>query len=128
MNKVDEKDVFCKIVAGELPSNIVLETPEIISIMDVSPFTPGHVLIIPKKHYTTILDMDDDINNRIQDAARILIKKIENAYPNVTGVKVVVNYGDEQKVKHYHMHLLPIYETGKKPSLSQDEFAELLRK
>lgn len=121
-------DVFCKIIAGEIPSKPVYEDEFVISIMDVNPASPGHVLVIPKKHYTTILDMDDEINNHIQETARMLIKKMETQYPNLDGIKVIVNYGSEQQVKHYHMHLLPVYESGKKPSMSQDDFAELLKK
>lgn len=120
-------DIFCKIIAGEIPSNVVYENEDVISIMDASPFSPGHVLIIPKKHYTTILDMDADILAKVHEAAKMLIKKIETHYPNVTGIKVVVNYGDEQKIKHYHMHLLPIYEEGKKPTMTQEEFANILK-
>lgn len=121
-------DIFCEIIEGNIPSNICYENEDIISIMDASPFSPGHVLIIPKKHYTTILDMDDAIIAKVHEAAKLLIKKIESSYPNVTGVKVVVNYGDEQKVKHYHMHLLPMYEPGKKPNMSQEEFCEILKR
>ncbi len=121
-------DVFCKIIRGEIPSKLVYEDEFVISIMDVNPASPGHVLIIPKKHYTTILDMDDEINNHIQETAKMLIKKMETQYPNLNGIKVIVNYGSEQQVKHYHMHLLPVYESGKKPSMSQDDFKELLKK
>ena len=99
-------DVFCKIIAGEIPSIEVYSDELVVSIMDANPSSPGHLLIIPKKHYTTILDMDDEINNKIQETARMLIKKI----------------------KHYHMHLLPVYEKEKKPELSQADFAELLKK
>ncbi len=121
-------DVFCKIIAGEIPSIEVYSDELVVSIMDANPSSPGHLLIIPKKHYTTILDMDDEINNKIQETARMLIKKMETTYPDLTGIKVIVNYGDEQQVKHYHMHLLPVYEKGKKPELSQADFAELLKK
>lgn len=123
-----DKDIFCKIVDGEMESNICFENEDIISIMDAYPSSPGHILIIPKKHYTSILEMDDETNSKILEVAKIMMKKIESLYPNVTGIKVVVNYGDEQIVKHYHMHLLPIYEDGKEPSFSQKEFCDLLTK
>lgn len=123
-----DKDIFCKIVDGEMESNICFENEDIISIMDAYPSSPGHILIIPKKHYTSILEMDDETNSKILEVAKIMMKKIESLYPNVTGIKVVVNYGDEQIVKHYHMHLLPIYEDDKEPSFSQKEFCDLLTK
>lgn len=121
-------DIFCKIIKGEIPTTKVYETDSVIAIMDTNPFSPGHVLVIPKDHYTTILDMDDEIIAKVHAVAKVLIKKIEEDFPNVTGVKIIVNYGDEQKIKHYHMHLLPIYEEGKKPTMSQSEFAEILKK
>lgn len=121
-------DVFCKIIAGELPANVCYETEELIAIMDASPFMPGHVLVIPKKHYTTILDMDTDIIGKIHECAVMLIKKMEDRYVDIESVKVVVNYGEEQKVKHYHMHLIPIYKGRIKPKITQEEYCEILKK
>jgi len=121
-------DIFCKIIKGEIPAKVCMETDDILAIMDANPHAPGHVLIIPKKHYTSILDMDSEIIGKVHEAAKTLITKMESVYPNMTGLKVIVNYGDEQQVKHYHMHLLPVYENGKKPELSQDECLELLKK
>lgn len=120
-------DVFCKIINGELPANVVYEDEIVISIMDASPSSPGHVLIIPKKHYTTILDMDDEINAHIREIAKMLIRKMEERYPNFAGLHVIVNYGSEQKVKHYHMHLIPKY-AGSAPDKTQEEFCEILKK
>lgn len=121
-------DVFCKIIAGDLPANVVCEDDDIMCIMDVSPFMPGHVLIIPKKHYTTILDMDDDIIVKIHNTAKKLITKMEERYQDIESVKAVVNYGEEQKVKHYHMHLIPLYKDKKKPQITQEEYCSILKK
>ena len=121
-----EKDVFCKIVANELSSNTCYEDEFVKCIMDISPAAPGHTLIIPKTHYTTILDMSDEIIAKIHNAAKIMIKRMEENLPNITGIKAVVNYGDEQAVKHYHLHLLPIY--GTKPTISQQDAFNLLKK
>lgn len=122
------KDVFCQIIDSEIPANVVYENDDVISIMDANPYSPGHLLIIPKRHYTTILDMDNEIIGKIHDVAKMLMKKMESIYPGIDGIKVVVNYGEPQKVKHYHMHLLPTYMPGKEPSISQKEFCEMLKK
>lgn len=121
-------DVFCKIIAGEIPSFPCYQDDEIIVIMDASPFNPGHILIIPKNHYTTILDMDNNIISRVHEISQKMIKKMEQVYPNIESVKVIVNYGKEQQVKHYHMHLIPFYKNNEKPNMSQEEFCELLKK
>lgn len=121
-------DIFCKIANGELPANVVMEDEDVMVIMDAYPFTPGHVLIIPKKHYTTIVDMDESIITKIHMHAKNMISIMEKSYEHLESIKLVVNYGEEQKVKHYHLHLLPIYKEGKKPSLTQEECCALLKK
>lgn len=120
-----EKDIFCKIIDGEIDSKTCYEDEVVKCIMDVSPVAPGHMLIIPKRHFTTILDMDDTTIAAIHNVAKKMIKKMENVLPNLTGVKVVVNYGSEQAVKHYHMHLLPYY--SKNPTLTQEEISNMLK-
>ncbi len=122
------KDVFCQIIDSEIPANVVYENDNVLAIMDANPYSPGHILIIPKRHYTTILDMDTETIGKIHDVAKMLIKKMENTYPNIDGIKIAVNYGEPQKVKHYHMHLLPTYSLGKTPEISQKEFCEMLKK
>lgn len=121
-------DIFCKIIAGEIPANVCYENEDVISIMDASPSSPGHLLVIPKKHYTTVLDMDDEITCKINKVAQMLIGKMEKEYPSLIGIRLVVNYGDPQKVKHYHLHLIPVYSEGKEPSMNQEEFCNLLKK
>ena len=121
------KDLFCEIIAGNVPSTCPYEDEYVKCIMDVNPFSPGHTLIIPKKHFTTMLDIDDEYVLKIQESAKMIVKKMETNFPGLTGLKVAVNYGDEQKIKHYHMHILPLYEEGT-TALSQEEYAELLKK
>lgn len=121
-------DIFCKIINGELPSNVCYENEYVKCIMDANPNSPGHTLIIPKKHYTTILDMDDEIIVKVHETAKMLIKKMEEVYPNIEGVRVIVNFGKEQVVKHYHMHLIPEYEGKVNPDKTPEEMCELLKK
>ena len=119
--------LFCKIINGEVPSYTCYEDEFVKCIMDANPYMPGHTLIIPKKHYTTFLDMDNDIIIKVHDIAKILMKKMMEKYPNINSVKVVINYGEEQKVKHYHMHLIPLYDYEKLPDITQEEFCNMLK-
>lgn len=121
-------DVFCQIIEGKLPALVVYEDDAVISFMDNSPFMPGHLLIVPKKHYTSVLDMDDEIIVRIHNVAKELIRKMMGNYEDIESVKMVVNYGEEQKVKHYHLHLIPIYKGRRKPDISQEEYSKILKK
>ena len=118
-------DIFCKIIAGELPSNKVYEDDDLICIMDAHPDAPGHALVIPKKHYTTILDLDEEIWCKIKKVSDMIMKKQEERLPGITGIRVAVNYGEPQVVKHFHMHLIPVYIN--KPDLSQETICNILK-
>ena len=99
--------LFCKIVAGEIPSNKVYEDDEILAFNDVAPQAPVHFLIVPKKHMESLDDTTDEdaallahIMLKIKDIAKEL--GLENGY------RVVINTGEAgmQSVKHLHVHVL----------------------
>ena len=99
--------LFCKIIAGEIPSNKVYEDDEILAFNDVAPQAPVHFLIVPKKHMASLDDTTDEdaallahIMLKIKDIARDLGLK--------NGYRVVNNCGEDgfQTVKHLHFHLL----------------------
>lgn len=98
--------IFCKIVKGEIPSSILYEDDEVMVIMDANPNVDGHTLIIPKKHYTDYQELDAEITLHIFDVAKKtgpeIMKKL-----NVNSLTLLVNYGEDQQVKHFHMHILP---------------------
>lgn len=100
--------IFCKIIKGEIPSKTLYETEELIVIMDANPVSNGHILIIPKKHYTTFEDLDNDILIKINDTAKIMKDYLTKSL-NPDGITLLVNYGIKQMVKHYHLHLIPAY-------------------
>ena len=100
--------IFCKIINGEIPSKKVYEDDLLIVIMDANPDSDGHMLVIPKKHYTDFTELDDDILlhiNKVANKMKDLIYKKLNAI----GIKLVNNYGVVQVVKHYHLHIIPVY-------------------
>ena len=120
------QDVFCKIVKGEIPSFTCYEDELVKCIMDANPESPGHTLIIPKKHYTDILELDENIDNHINLIAKRIIRKMIENLPEINGVVTVINYGKRQIVKHYHMHLIPTY--NKKLEMSQEKICEILKR
>lgn len=102
--------IFCKIANGEIPSNIVYEDNDFIAILDLSPATKGHVLLIPKKHAANLLELPDDVASKVLPIA----KKIVNAQKEVLGFNnfnLIQNNGRiaGQTVDHYHLHLIPRY-------------------
>lgn len=100
--------LFCKIIKGEIPSNIVYEDEEILAFRDINPVAPVHVLVIPKKHISSLVDLkpeDEALVGRIYSVINKIAKQ-ENIFES--GFRVVVNCGEDggQEVKHLHFHLI----------------------
>ena len=68
--------IFCKIVKGELPSKKVYEDDKILGIMDIDPFCDGHILLIPKNHYTDMMDLPEEVLAHINTSAKDIVKKL----------------------------------------------------
>lgn len=102
--------IFCKIANGEIPSKVLYEDEMVLVIMDANPSVDGHVLIIPKKHYTDYQELDNNITTHIFEVAKKIGPKIMQKL-NAESLTLLINYGEDQKVKHFHMHLLPNFGT-----------------
>ncbi len=100
--------VFCKIIEEEIPSYTIYEDDKVKAFLDINPDVNGHTLIIPKKHYKDISDIDDATLMHIMDVAKYLRSLLETKL-NIDGLTLVQNNGDIQEVKHYHLHLKPYY-------------------
>ena len=106
----DDNCIFCKLANGVFPTNSIYEDEDFNVILDVSPATKGHALILPKEHYANMFEIDDDI---LAKAAK-LAKKImthEKEILGCDGYNLVQNNGEAagQTVFHFHMHLIPRY-------------------
>lgn len=100
--------VFCKIIAGEIPSEKVFENEKVCAFNDVSPEAPVHVLIVPKEHIESANELTDEnmgIVSEIFKAAKEIAKEKNIAK---SGYRIVNNCGEDggQSVKHLHFHLL----------------------
>ncbi|MBI3981219.1 histidine triad nucleotide-binding protein [Candidatus Microgenomates bacterium] len=100
--------IFCKIIKGELPSTKVFEDENIVAFKDINPMAPVHVLIVPKIHFSSLTEAEDDhqvLLGKLLLIARDLAKKLEISKK---GYKVVINNGPDsgQIVYHLHLHLL----------------------
>ena len=108
--------IFCKIVSGEIPSNKVYEDENVLAFKDLNPQMPVHILVIPKKHIESIIDLKQD--------DEILVGKIFTAINKIanqlgidkTGFRVISNCGQDagQTVKHLHFHILAGKKMGEK--------------
>lgn len=100
--------IFCKIIKGEIPCSKVYEDDDILVFDDIHPMAPVHVIMIPKKHIATLMDIDadhGDVAMRLFTAAQN-VAKIKNVADS--GFRMVVNCNADggQVVFHLHMHLL----------------------
>lgn len=101
-----EKDcIFCKIVHGEIKTDIRYEDDRVIAFNDINPQSPVHILIVPKQHIRNLNETDDDIAGYCVLMARNIAKKLNIA---ATGYRIVINSGSDggQEVDHLHVHLL----------------------
>ncbi len=100
--------IFCKIINGEIPSKVIYEDNLVMVMMDINPVSDGHVLIIPKKHYEDYLNLDEDILQHIFLVAKKLGPTLMDKL-KAKALTLLINYGDSQQVKHFHLHLIPDY-------------------
>ena len=100
--------IFCKIAKGEIPSTKVWEDENFIAFADANPVEEGHTLVIPKKHFDSLLDLDEETSgkflNAVGETAKILVEKHK-----ADGFNLLLNNGKAagQVMGHVHFHLLP---------------------
>ncbi len=104
----DENCIFCKILAGEIPSTAVYEDDDFKAILDVNPAARGHVIILPKNHAANIYELTDEDASKIMIVAKKIATAIEKAY-HCDGVNILQNNGEAagQTVFHLHVHVIP---------------------
>lgn len=106
----EENCVFCKIIAGEIPSTAVYEDDDFKAILDVNPAARGHVIIIPKKHAANIYELEDEDAAKVFPIAKKIAAALQKTY-GCDGVNVLQNNGEAagQTVFHLHVHVIPRY-------------------
>lgn len=130
----DDNCIFCKLANGQIPTNSIYEDDEFNVILDASPATKGHALILPKEHYANIFEIDEEILGKAAKLAKkIMIKEKDNL--KCDGYNLLQNNGEVagQTVFHFHMHLIPRYESDENKDiikwshieLSDDEMKEI---
>ena len=108
---MENKDcIFCKIAAGIIPSHKIYEDDDVLAFLDISQVTPGHALVISKKHYSNFLTTEKDIMHKVMDVAQ-RIGQAEMSILGAKGVNILTNVNKEagQSVFHFHVHVIPRY-------------------
>ena len=105
---MEENCIFCKIVKGEIPSNKVYEDEEILAFRDLNPVAPVHVLVIPKKHISSLVELKKEDEILVGKIYSVINKIAEKENILNKGYRVIVNCGEDggQEVKHLHFHLI----------------------
>lgn len=100
--------IFCKIVAGKIPSSCVFEDENAIVVRDLNPQAPTHLLAIPRKHYAGIHEVGPSDNSLFGGLFSAIAKTVEQEQLAEAGYRLVVNFGEKagQTVPHIHVHIL----------------------
>jgi len=101
-----ESCVFCQIAEGRLPADVLFEDDDVLVIRDIAPKAPVHLLVFPRKHLTSAVEVDDgSLWSKLMTVAVSTAKRMELVE---RGFRLVVNTGDEagQTIPHLHVHLL----------------------
>ena len=110
----DDNCIFCKLAAGDIPTNTVYEDDTFRVIMDANPATKGHSLIIPKDHFANLYEMDEEVAAKAMKLAKKMAVHMKEKL-NCDGFNLLQNNEETagQTVFHFHMHLIPRYKGDK---------------
>lgn len=103
-----EDTVFMKIIRREVPADIVYEDDETLAFLDIAPNAPGHTLVIPKRPFRNIFDVDQETFAAVMETVRKIAPAVRDAV-GASGVHINSNHEPEagQEVPHLHMHIIP---------------------
>jgi histidine triad (HIT) family protein len=106
----DPDCLFCKIVAGDIPSTRVYEDDRTIAFMDINPGTRGHLLVVPREHSADLLAIEPDDLAACSNTARTMAARVKERL-GADGVNVINSCGAAawQTVFHFHLHVIPRY-------------------
>lgn len=102
--------IFCRIVSGELPAQIIAEDERTVAFMDINPATRGHALVIPRRHATDLLEIDREDLDATVEAAQALARRVMDRL-GADGVNLLnsCRAAGWQTVFHFHVHVIPRY-------------------
>ncbi len=106
----DDNCIFCKLANGDIPTNKIYEDDTFTVILDASPATRGHALILPKEHAANIYELPEETASKVFVLAKKLATKMTDIL-SCDGFNIVQNNGEVagQTVFHFHLHLIPRY-------------------
>lgn len=100
--------LFCKIIAGDIPADVVYQDEHVVAILDIHPVNPGHLLVLPRMHVEDVRDASDETLANLMRVVKRLTRALTGSF-GATGVNVVQNTGHDagQVIFHLHIHVIP---------------------
>ena len=108
MNLPKEECLFCKIANKIVPAEVIFENDSIISFLDIDPINEGHILIIPKKHFLDLENIDNETLFEILVLSKKMIKILKIEF-SPDGYTIMQNGGCFNDIGHFHLHIFPRY-------------------
>lgn len=106
-----ENCIFCSVLAGEMPGEVVQEDEHTVAFMDIAPWTRGHAVVVPRRHVADLYEIEDEELARVNAAGRRLALRMRDKL-GVDGVNLLNSTGSAawQTVFHFHLHVIPRYD------------------
>jgi diadenosine tetraphosphate (Ap4A) HIT family hydrolase len=104
--------IFCAIVAGRAEASVVHEDDDVIAFLDLHPVTPGHLLVVPKRHSVGLEDTDPETGRRVWSVAHDLARALRRSSLRTEGINLLLCDGEAafQSVFHLHLHVIPRFD------------------
>jgi diadenosine tetraphosphate (Ap4A) HIT family hydrolase len=101
--------VFCAILAGSLPASVVLEDEATVAFLDIAPITPGHALVVPRRHAASLAELAPEAGAAVFRTAMRVAAALRRTDLQVDGVNLLLSDGAAagQEVPHVHLHVVP---------------------
>lgn len=105
---MDKDCLFCKIIAGEIPSHKVYEDDDFFAFLDIHPVNPGHTLVVPKAHHLNIFDLPTDILEKVGPVVQKIARAVQST-ARADGINIIMNNEPSagQVIFHAHIHIIP---------------------
>lgn len=103
--------IFCRIITGEADTSLIYQDDRVMAFMDIQPVTPGHLLVVPKRHTAQLTDLDDETGSRMFAVARRLARALRASGLRCEGINLFLADGVAagQTVFHSHLHVIARY-------------------
>ena len=100
--------IFCQIIEGKIPANKVHDDDDFVAFLDINPITPGHTLVMPKKHHETYSDLPKELAEKLAATAQVVSRGVVKSQ-NAEGYNLFINNHKcaGQAIPHVHLHIVP---------------------